>query len=87
MGNKPTQTLERVRQTRAHRALSVGFSGEELYVLCLSAHGNGSHGLVGSLSLCCYARAAEPHIDGMLHRARSAIELLFQDLSAEDSRR
>ena len=46
-----------------------------------------SHGLIETLSLCCYARAEEAHIDEMLYLMRSAIELLFQGLSAEDSRR
>ena len=46
-----------------------------------------SHGLIETLSLYSYARAAEAHIDAMLYLMRSALELLFQGLSAEDSRR
>jgi hypothetical protein len=70
-----------------HQALSVGCLGEEPYVLCLSTDGLGRHGLVETLSLCCYARAAEAHIGGMRHRKQSAIESLFQGQSTEDSRR
>jgi hypothetical protein len=74
-------------EPREDTTLSVGVQARRFDALRLSADGLCGHGLVDTLSFCCYARAAKAHVDGMLRRMRPAIESLFQDLSAEDSRR
>ena len=90
MGSKSVNAGVEAREgtaAQAHRALFIGYLGEEPHELYPSADGLASHGLVEALSLCCYARAAEAHIDWMLHRTQSAIESLFRGLSAEGSLR
>ena len=65
MRNKPRQTLTRVGRNLSSSSIARGMfrRGNPMF-FARRPDGLDSHGLIETLSLCCYARAAEAHAIG-----------------------